>query len=244
MKTKNSPRILLLDIETAPATAYVWRLFDENVGLDQLISPGRVICFAAQWLGSAKITFRAEWTTGGKLAMLRRIHQLLEEADAVITYNGDHFDLPKLQGEFLAAGLHPPAPVTSIDLYKAVKKLGYQSGKLQFVAPFLGIGEKVKHEGFRLWRSVEAGDERARVRMERYNKQDTRLLSKLYKKLRPYITSHPYLFEKGQHKCSACGSKHLQHRGYRRTRAFKFARLQCQACGHWDTGVKVKVGPT
>jgi hypothetical protein len=177
---------------------------------------------------------------------LKTIHEALSEADAVVTYNGDKFDLPRLMGEFVAAGLKPPPPIPSIDLYKAVKKLSYQSGKLEFVAPFLDIGSKVKHEGFRLWRAVMDGDPGARVRMEKYNKQDTNLLAKLYKKLRPYMTTHPHIHARGVagHNCPVCGSTKLQRRGYRMTRAFRIERLQCQneTCGAWSSGVRHKIG--
>lgn len=100
-------RILFLDIETKPAIAYVWRLYDENVGLEQLIEAGGVICFGAQWLGEKETIFFSEWEHG-RDAMIQAAHALLTEADAVVTYNGDKFDLPKLLGEFVLLGLAPP----------------------------------------------------------------------------------------------------------------------------------------
>jgi len=234
-----SYKLLLLDIETAPTLAYVWKLFDENISTDQIVRPSRVICWAAQWHGTRKVEFGSEWGDG-RPKMLKRIHGLLNEADAVITYNGDRFDLPKLMGEFAVARLGSPGPVTSIDLYKTVRKLGYQSGKLAFVGPHLEIGEKVKHEGFRLWAQVEAGDEKARRKMERYNKQDTRLLGTLYERLKPYVVNHPYLGLTGKSSCPACGSVKVQRKGTRRTKAFIIERLHCQECGTWSDGTRAK----
>lgn len=237
---RSGKKILHLDIETAPTLAYVWNLFDENISVDQIVRPSRMTCWSAKWHGESKVFFDAEWCHKDRATFIESIHDILTVADAVVTYNGDRFDLPKLMGEFAVTGLHSPGPITSIDLYKTVKKLGFQSGKLAFVGPHLGIGEKVKHEGFRLWAGIEAGDEKARRKMERYNKQDARLLERLYNRIRPFITNHPYLHNDSKHNCPACGSSHVQRSGVRRTKAFIINRLHCMDCGSWSDGQRTK----
>lgn len=234
-----SPKILLLDIETAPATAYIWRLFDENIGLEQLITPSRILCWAAKWQGGKG--YQADERIG-RIPMLTALHKLLSDADAVVTYNGEHFDLPKINGEFIAAGLDPVPPIPSIDLYKTVKQLGYQSNKLAYVAKHLGIGQKISTGGFQLWADVLANSKQAWDKMLKYNKQDVVLLEKLYTKLRPYIKSHPSLHAPTNgNGCPVCGSAKIQHRGERRTRAFIIERLHCQGCGAWSDGRRQKV---
>ena len=42
-------KTLTLDIETAPQVAHVWGLWQQNVGLPQLLESGYVMCFAAKW---------------------------------------------------------------------------------------------------------------------------------------------------------------------------------------------------
>jgi hypothetical protein len=243
LTTSSKPRILLIDIETLPAVAYIWNMYDDGVPLERLIAPGRMACAAFKWHGEKGITFVAEWHEGGRPAMLTKVRDALDEADAVVTYNGNKFDFLKLRGEFVSFKIRPPAPITSIDLYQTVRKLGFVSGKLEFVAPFLQIGKKVKHEGFKLWRLVMEGDEKARVRMERYNKQDTRLLGGLYNYLKPYIETHPHLHDNNPNSCPVCGSHKVQRRGYRRTRTMRIERLQCQVdgCGAWFTGKRSKI---
>lgn len=233
-------KILLLDIETMPGDAYVWSLWGENIPLDRLKKPSRIICWAAQWLGEKEVMFSAEWTTDPQ-NMFAEVHMLLSEADAVITYNGDKFDLPKLMGEFAKRGLGSPGPITSIDLYKTGRKLGYISNKLEHLSEQLGVGSKVKHEGFRMWRRVDEGDPKAQRKMERYNKQDTRLLGRVYKKLIPFIKNHPYLGMGKSDACPACQSSRIQRRGVRRTKSFIIERIHCQACGAWSDGVRSKV---
>lgn len=232
-------KILVIDIETRPALAYIWGAFKENIGHEQVVHPGGIICFAAKWVGSPEVFFYSEWTHG-RAEMLREAHRLLEESDAVITYNGDKFDLPKLQGEFLLDGLPPLKPLTSIDALKAVKKNGFLMNRLAFIGPLLRVGGKIKHEGFSLWSKVIDGDEKAQDKMKKYNIQDVALLEKLYLKIRPYIKNHPHMGEK-KSECGACGSNRVQSRGFRRTKVYRIQRLQCQSCGSWQDGKREAV---
>lgn len=236
------PRLLKIDVETSPHRGYFWKLFDENISLDQLEEPSRIICFAAQWHGEKAVTFRAAWSgaRGLRRAMLIKLRSMLVEADAVISFNGDHFDLPRINGELVELRLPPLPGLTSIDLYKVVKKLGLASGKLAYVAPYLKIGAKVKHEGFPLWRAVMEGDSAARARMRKYNIQDTVLLGDLYDVLTPYMPKHPRIRDGKKGECTHCGSNRLQHRGNRYTLAYKIKRLQCTGCGKWQDGERTK----
>lgn len=235
----NKPRILFLDIETKPTTAYVWRFWDENIGADQIIEPGGTIMVGAKWLGERGVTLLTEWEHG-KSGMIAEINAMMCEADAIVTYNGDKFDLPILNGEFVLASMKPVAPAASIDVYKTVKGLKLGIHKLGYIGPLLKIGAKVKHEGFNLWKAVMDGCPKARKRMARYCIQDVRLLEALYIRVLPFIKNHPHLGG-GPDACPACGSKELERRGYRFTRCFKVQKVRCKDCGHWHTGKRVKI---
>ncbi len=102
-------KILLLDIEMAPNVAHVWGIWDQNIGINQLQESSYVMCYAAKWLGDKKMVFDSVKKSGDK-KMLEGIHKLLDEADAVIHYNGKRFDIPSLNKEFLLHGMFPPAP--------------------------------------------------------------------------------------------------------------------------------------
>lgn len=234
----HSSNLLYIDIEWAPATAYVWRMWDENISPDQLIDHGGMLCFCAHWEGDKEYLFYSEWEDG-RLGMAKAALELLSRADAVVTYNGDKYDLPKLTGEILLANLSPPPVVTSIDCLKAVKKFGFNMNRLAYIGPLLGAGAKVKHEGFNLWKDVLAGDKKARKKMQRYCIQDVKVLKSLYKRILPFIRNHPHL-GLTKHECGACGSKETQRRGFRRTKAFIIQRLQCQSCGSWSDGTRTK----
>jgi len=232
-------KILVIDIEWRPALAYVWRMWDQNIQPDMLIEHGGMLCFSAKWIGNKEFEFYSEWEHGRE-GMAREASRLLEAADAVVTYNGDKYDLPKITGEIVLAGLDPPPPVTSIDLIKAVKKFGFNMNRLAYIGPLLGLGGKVKHQGFNLWKEVMDGDEKAQRTMQKYCIQDVRLTEKLYHRVKPYIKNHPNL-GLVRHECPVCNSKRHQKRGFRTTRAFAIQRNACLNCGHWFETTRKKI---
>lgn len=235
----DSNRLLFIDIEWEPATAYVWQMWDVNISPDQLIDNGGMLCFCAHWHGSKEYQFYSKWEHGRE-GMAKAAKSLLEEADAVVTYNGDKYDIPKITGEILLAGLAPPPPVTSIDVLKAVKKFGFVMNRLAYIGPLLKVGGKVKHEGFNLWKDVIAGSTKAQKKMTKYCIQDVKVLVNLYNKVRPFIRTHPHMGTE-KHECGACGNKNMQKRGFHRTKSFLTQRLQCQDCGSWSLGTRKAV---
>ena len=106
-------KILLLDIETAPSLAYIWGLFKENIPLQRLVNSGYVLCWSAKWLGEEEIYFDSLYNSTPR-RMLKKIHKLLEETDVVIHYNGQSFDIPTLNKEFLLYGMPPPLAISRL----------------------------------------------------------------------------------------------------------------------------------
>jgi hypothetical protein len=234
----SEPKILAIDIEWAPALVYTFDMWNSNASPEKVIDHGGMLCFCASWVGSNEYMFFSKWEHGRE-GMATAALELLEQADAVVHYNGDKYDMPKITGEILLAGLPPPPKPASIDVLKTVKKMGFNMNRLAYIAPLLGLGGKVKHEGFMLWRDVLDGCPKAQKKMTRYCIQDVRLLIKLYKKMRPFITNHPNL--RGGDSCPACGSHKTQKRGSRVTRFFRIQRNQCQSCGHWFETTRRKI---
>jgi RNase_H superfamily len=235
-------RVLALDIETSPNLAYVWNLWNENVNLERLVESGEMLCFAAKWIGERR---KMLWYAGAKhpdqsdsMPMIRAAHDLLDEADAVIHVNGRRFDVPHLNREFVLAGMTPPAPYKQIDLYRVVKRqFKFPSYKLAYVAEALGVGSKVKHDGFDLWTRCMAGDLSAWREMARYNKHDVTLVERLHDVLQPWITDYPNraLYDDiAVAMCPGCGGTDLISQGFAYTRVGKFQRYLCSDCGRWS----------
>lgn len=174
----------------------------------------------------------------GDAAMIQTIHSLLEEADAVVHYNGTKFDIPTLNQEFLKHGLPPPAPYKQIDLLKTARRqFRLISNKMDYVAGFLGLEGKKAHKGMDLWIGVMQDDPKSWRTMEAYNKQDVKVLKNIYKKLLPWIKDHPNvgLFDpKTRPTCPTCGSTHVHFRGPTFSKSGQYRRYQCQKCGTWS----------
>lgn len=228
-------KILLLDIETAPNLVHVWGLWQQNVGLPQILDSGYVMCWAAKWLGKDEIYFDSVHRNSAK-GMLSNIHTMLDEADAVIHYNGTKFDIPTLNKEFLTHGMMPPAPYKQIDLLRVARsQFRFPSNKLDYVAKALKVGAKTKHAGHELWIRCMNKENKAWEEMEEYNRNDVVILENVYYKLLPWIKGHPNyaLYEQRDAVCPNCGSNHYHRRGYSYTNALRYTRYQCQACGSW-----------
>lgn len=240
---KPQPRILFLDIETALMLIWSFGIYEQNITYKQIADDrsGRLVhCVGPKWRGG-KPWVLTEWEHGYS-GMIRGVHDALQEADAVVSYNGAKFDMPKLEGQFQLEGLPPPPPPTQIDLYLAARKLGHVCNKLDYLAPLLGLGGKVKHPGLQMWIDVRNGCPKAQARMARYCAGDVRLTEEVYDKLRPYIRNHPTMrMESKRDDCRACGSTRTQARGFRRTKASIIQRLQCQACGAWQDGRAIRI---
>lgn len=235
-------RVLYLDIETTPLQVYTWGLFDQTVGIGQIIKPTQMLSFAAKWRGERRKMFYSQWSEGQD-GMVEAAHELLDKADVLVHYNGNRFDEPHLRREMLTAGLAPPSPYRSLDLCNVVKRqFKFPSNKLAYVTSALGLNTKLDTGGFDLWIQCLAGDAKARKRMEKYNIQDVVILEELHDRILPYIQNHPhyglYSENPGSRVCSRCGSAKLQARGYQMTQVGKYRRYQCTACGGWSRGKK------
>lgn len=234
--TPDGPKILTLDIETSPNLAHVWSLWNTNVGLNQLLESGEVMCFAAKWHGKGKIHFFSSYHHG-KAAMVQAAHDLLTEADIAVHYNGRKFDIPHLNREFVVAGMPPPAPYQQVDLLAVARKaFRFPSNKLDHVVGALDLGKKVQHAGHSLWVDCLAGRESAWRDMRKYNRHDVLITERLYDRLLPWIPSHPHhgLYRaEVEDCCPNCGSDQLIRQGTAKTSVGLFQRLQCKRCGTW-----------
>lgn len=228
-------KILSIDIECSPNDAHVWGLFNQNIGINQLMKPSDTMCFAAKWYDKPDIIFYAQTDEISKRKMVHKAWTLLDEADAVLHYNGIKFDIPTLNKEFLLMGLNPPSPFKQIDLYREVKKnFRLPSYKLDFVAQYFGIGAKVKHEGHELWVKCLQNDQDAWARMQKYNEEDVLLLEKLYNKIKPWVKQHPNLglyIDSDKPICRICGCTNLIKKGKEYTQVSSYQRYKCGSCG-------------
>ena len=231
-------RVLTIDIESKPHTAYVWGLWDQNVSLAQLVEAGGMICFAAKWMGDKDIIFKSVHHDGYE-AMLQSAWDLLSEADVIITYNGVRYDVKRLNNEFMLAGMGPPKPFKHIDLIRTNKaRFDLPSRKLDYLVQSAGVGAKMKHTGFDLWVDCMADDSAAWEIMRRYNVQDVKVTEAAFLRLLPWITDSPHfgMFTQTEHSCPYCGGKKLVRNGETFTNVQSYALYLCSNCKGWSRG--------
>lgn len=227
-------KLLMLDVERSPNIAYVWGLFKENVPLARLIDTSQLMCYAAKWNQEDEVFFDSIHHNSPK-GMLKGLHKLIDTADAVCHYNGNAFDMPVINTEFVKMRMKPPAPYKNIDLLKTVRQqFKFTSNKMDHVSEQIGCGRK--HEvDFQLWVDCMAGDDEAWDTMRAYNIEDVMILERMYEKLKPWIKGHPNqgLYGDSGLVCPTCQSGTVQRRGFSFTAAGRYQRYQCSDCGSW-----------
>lgn len=236
----DKPKILVLDIETSPNLAYTWGIWKENIGQDQLLKTSEILCWAAKWYGQKPVFYGGlHWLS--RKEMLEQLRELLDLADIVVHYNGRKFDIPTINKDLIIAGIKPPSPYKQVDLIETIKhSFRFQSNRLGFVCPELHLGEKEKHQGFNLWKECLAGNDASWKVMKKYNIKDVLITEKLYTKIKPWMQNHPRLYDVEERTCPFCSS-HKVHRSKDRIAVkYKYTQYQCQECGKYYMGNRVK----
>jgi hypothetical protein len=239
-KINTSAKVLILDIETAPISAYVWGIWNQNVGTHQIQSDWFCLTWAAKWLFEDKVYSAKlrpnEVQKQDDKRIIEGIWRLVNEADIVIAHNGEKFDMPKLNSRFIINGLNPPLPYQQIDTLKHIRRqFGFTSNKLDYVNKLLNL-ERKKETNFELWERCMKGNANALSEMEAYNVQDVRILEETYLLIRAWIKPHPnmglFILDEKEHRCPNCGSADLEVMGKTyNTTANVYELMRCTNCG-------------
>jgi hypothetical protein len=238
----NGPKVLILDIETAPIVAHCWGLWDQNIGLNQIKKDWHLLSFTAKWLGDAPnkaiyMDQRNSKNIEDDKKLLDKIWELLDSCDILLTQNGKKFDHKKVNSRFVLNGMKPPSSYKHIDtLVIAKKHFGFTSNKLEYMSDKLCVKYKKqtkrKFAGFELWKECLAGNKAAWAEMEKYNRYDVLALEELYHKLIPWDNSIDFnVYSDGLETVCKCGSKDFNKKGFFFSPVGKFQRFKCNDCG-------------
>lgn len=239
----SGPAILLYDIETAPALAWMWGAYNENIiAIEQ---DWYLLSVAYKWLGQDKIEFTSIFqdvnfvpNTDDDRLVANTIKLLFDAADMTVAHNGDRFDKRKVNARLLYHGIDPPEPYQTFDTAKVSRRyFANYLNSLKDLGRLHDIGAKVEHEGFSLWRKCMAGDPDAWARMEAYNRQDIVVMENLYNLLSPWAGTpgtpggiNQAFFSDEKQICPKCGHDKLTKRGFHRTLVSEFQTYQCKRC--------------
>lgn len=229
--------ITYFDIENSPILGHSWGMYEQN--LLSVVKDNELLSFAYKVNdGPIKVVSRRLYT---EKQLAKLLWQLFDEADILVAHNGDQFDIKMANQYFIKFGLTPPSPYKSIDTKKIAKRyFRFAQNKLDYLGQFL-FKEKKISTNMDLWFRCMAGNEKALLEMEKYNKQDVVLLYKVYQALKGWHTGHPNsnLYNGTAHKCPICGGN-TQRRGMAYTRVSQYQRYQCIGeCKGWSTGERV-----
>jgi hypothetical protein len=246
-KQQSGPKVLILDIETRPMECYTWGIWDVNVPLNMIKRDWGILSWAAKWLGSPVSEVMYEDLRRSKdiyddSKLLKRIWQLLDEADIVVGQNSKAFDIKKLNARFLKHKMGPPSPFRQIDTKQiAGKHFALTSKKLEYMSDeFNTTYKKQKHEefgGFSLWEECLAGNQKAWKAMEKYNIFDVLSTEELFTVFQQWDQAIDFnvYHDKITTVCN-CGSSDFMKRGFSYTTSGKFQRFKCVKCSAWTSG--------
>lgn len=193
------PRILIYDIETAPILAHVWKLWDNNVGLNQIESDWYIMSVAAKWLGEDEVFYwdqKDVYPMEDDTYLLSKLWSLLNEADIVIGQNVKRFDTKKVNARFVLNGFPKPSVYRQMDtMIIAKEQFGFTSNKLEYMTDKLcPEHKKSKHKefpGHELWAECLKGNPLAWAEMKSYNIDDIHGTEALYNVLSSWDSKLP-----------------------------------------------------
>lgn len=249
-------KVLVFDIETAPIEAFVWDLhvYSQYIPLIQMKKDWHILAWSAKWLGDppSKLIYRDQRKAkniADDKELLKGMWHLLNEAEIVLTKNGEKFDVKKLNARFILNGMLPPKPYKHIDTEKIARRVAsFTSNSLDYLTDKLCVRyKKLTHKkfpGFVLWRECLARNNAAWEEMRKYNNHDVLSTEELYLKIRAWAPENvPKVYQvtdkAGQ--CSTCGFIGPMRKGKPRlVKKGVYQQHLCPSCGSWQKGEVIK----
>ena len=236
---KTMPRVLIYDIETAPALAHTFEVWNVNVMPDNIVFPWFMLGWSSKWLFESAIesdivTPEEALNRDDKRISLSLWEQI-NAADIVIGHNIRHFDIKRMNTRFLAHRIPRPLPYRVVDTRDILRKnFAHEHNKLDYVNRVHGLARKLDTGGFMLWADCLKGDKLALAKMQKYNKHDVGCTEELYVLIRGWANSHPNmgLFVEGNGiVCPNCGGEDLGYGGTYSADVNRYRSFRCNTCG-------------
>lgn len=220
-------KILILDVERIDGiTEQHWwdrkDLQKKYIHFETVVREPRATIVCAKWYFSDEVMRFAEWDRGGRKRFLKRVHNLVSQADILVGHNALGADVPWLRADFnfpkigydgpfeRLPDLPPFKVVDTLKHFRSVYKTGLPFKGLDAALQILGHpGKTDRYDPQAMERAVE-GSKEDRERLLSYCEGDVLASQWLYDHERPMMKNHPALFVDGQDKltvCNRCGSE-------------------------------------
>lgn len=254
---RKKPKIILWDIETLPdmeEAMKVWPKLSDYPGQSMKATITSIICGGYKELDSKQTHCINAWDfpawkkdVNDDYAIVKKIYDVLKDADAVVTHNGKRFDWKHLQTRLLVHGMDPLHEIHHIDTCKLAKgNILAFNNSLDILAKAFVKDKKMENGGWDLWVRVRQREKKAMDMMSRYCKHDVKILEKIFKVLRPFAKNIPnfnvFADDVFKH-CRGCGSTNLMKFGFRPSSTGVRQRYSCKDCGTSSYGAPINKKP-
>jgi len=239
LKMERPVRRLFFDIETSPMILYSWRIgYNISLNYDNVIDDWKVICICYKWEDEDEVKHLTWDEKLNDKTMLEEFIKIANTADEMIAHNGDRFDIKKIRTRCIYHRIPMFPKYRSLDtLKKARGSFSFPNNKLDTIAKYLGVGAKLEHEGFSLWKKCMNGDKKALQDMVDYCEVDIIVLEDVYLTMQHYIKPNTHIgvhAGNGKYSCPICGNdENLILLKNDVTEKGTVSRvMECDNCGH------------
>ena len=153
LKTKR--RRLFFDIETSPNIGLFWEAgYKKNIDYSNIIQERAIICICYKWEDEKEV-YSLQWDSKqNDKTMLTKFIEVANLATEMVGHNGDKFDLAWIRTRCLFHHIPMFPKYLTIDTLKVARqKFRFNSNRLNYIADFLGLGQKIKTE-YSLWKDI------------------------------------------------------------------------------------------
>lgn len=215
LRRENKFKRLFFDIETSPNVVYAWRIgYNLSLQPHDIIEERKIICISYKWEGEENI-YSLTWDKNQcDKQMLIDFINIMNQADEIVAHNGDRFDEKWIRTRCIFHRVPAFPKYKSLDTLKKAKYgFNFNSNKLDYIAQFLGVGAKVKHSGFDMWKGVMQNDKKALKEMVHYCEGDIIVLEDVYNAMESYIKPNTHLGVVNggfKYSCPCCGTEEIE----------------------------------
>lgn len=231
---------LYFDIETSPNIGLFWSAgYKQKIDYSNIIKERAIICICYKWEDEKEVSYLTWDKNQCDKKMLQEFIKVANTSDELVGHNGDKFDLAWIRTRCLFHRIDMFPTYKTIDTLKISRsKFRFNSNRLNYIAKYLGIGQKIKTE-FDLWKNIVLNkDKKAMDKMVKYCQEDVRLLEKVHKELHKHCynkTHFGVVFGQDKGSCVECGSDDLKVTATRITMGgTKYKQYQCKTCGKYQ----------
>ncbi len=172
----NEPKIVIFDLETLPnlpEALKVWPSLSTYPGQTLRATVSTIICGGWKIYGKKQVHCINAWDfsrwekdVNDDYFVVKALHKVLYDADAVVTHNGKNFDWKFLQTRLMYHGLQPLHKIRHLDTKELAKRNLYSfNNRLGTIGEWLVNDKKRWHEGWGLWVKVYGHDPTAMAKM-------------------------------------------------------------------------------